>query len=94
MFAALGHADNVAILARLSSLEVCKGREFLADHPPYKLIVIHRSALKFRGGSGSDKVTCAWLLWAQKLSGPPIVCVGATARASSTTRRDIERKRR
>ena len=76
LFGALGHAQvGVAMLARLSVLEVCKGRELLAEHPPHKLVVLHRSVLKFRG-PGSDSVTCAWLVWSKEaLSGPPIVAL-------------------
>lgn len=64
---------GVAFFLRISILEVCKGREFLAQHPPQRLIVAPR--IKFRGAS-SDKVTCGWHIWSKRrLSGPPIVCV-------------------
>ena len=53
---------GVALLVRLSVLEVCKGRERIELYPPDRMIVLPR--IKFRGQS-TDKVTCAWMIWAQ-----------------------------
>ena len=60
---AMDHSrKGVALLVRLSFLEVCKGRERLALCPPVRVIVLPR--IKFRGRS-SDSVTCAWMVWTQ-----------------------------
>lgn len=64
---------GVALLLRLSFLEVCKGREWIAAYPPGRVLVLPRWRFV---GRGSDLVTCAWLIWPQigvTLSGPPIV---------------------
>ena len=71
----LAHCQGVALLLRLSALEVCKGRELLELYPPRRQIVLPR--IRFRGRS-TDQVTTAWFVWApvgSELSGPPIVCV-------------------
>ena len=52
--------SGVALLVRLSVLEVCKRRERIEAFPPSKILVLPR--IKFRG-KGTDKVTCAWLVW-------------------------------
>lgn len=71
---ALDHARiGVALFLRLSFLEVCQGREFLVAEPPQRVISLPR--IRFRG-QGTDKVSCAWLVWSrERLSGPPIECV-------------------
>lgn len=73
---ALDYSQGVALLLRMSALEVCKGREFLELYPPQRQIVLPR--IRFRG-KGTDSVTCCWFLWppvGQTLSGAPIVCIG------------------
>lgn len=59
---AVQHANNVAMLLRLSFLEPCANRAmFLADCPPASLIVLPR--ISFTGDGKTDTVTCAWMLW-------------------------------
>jgi hypothetical protein len=73
---ALMHCKGVALLLRLSALEVCKGRELLQLYPPSRQIVLPR--IRFRG-IGTDSVTTAWFIWPPvgvTLSGPPILCIG------------------
>ncbi|MFO0580506.1 MAG: hypothetical protein U1A78_41575 [Polyangia bacterium] len=71
---ALDHCRvGVALLLRLSALEVCEGREFIELYPPQRTIVLPR--IRFRG-KGTDKATVAWFIWSRlTLSGPPIVCI-------------------
>ncbi len=66
---------GVAMLVRLSFLEVCKGRERIALCPPIVPIVLPR--IRFRG-SATDSVTCAWLVWAQPGTHIParMECIG------------------
>lgn len=80
---ALDYSQGVALLLRLSAIEVCKGREFLSLHSPAKQIVLPR--IRFRG-RGTDSVTTCWFLWppvGQTLSGAPIVCVPKTLKTCS-----------
>jgi hypothetical protein len=60
---ALAHAsEGVAFLLRLSFLEPADSRgEFLARHPPTRLIVLPR--ISFTGDGKTDSVTCAWMVW-------------------------------
>lgn len=73
---ALDHCRRgVALLLRLSALEVCEGREFIELYPPQRTIVLPR--IKFRG-KGADNVTVAWFVWGLnglRLRGRPLVCV-------------------
>jgi len=72
---ALHHCRRgVALLLRISALEVCAGREILAIDPPHRLIVLPR--FKFRD-RGHDLVTVAWFVWSRQepLAGAPIVLV-------------------
>lgn len=67
--------QGIALLLRLSAMEVCEGREFIEMYPPQRTIILPR--IRFRGG-GTDSVTVAWFIWARnglRLSGPPVVCV-------------------
>ena len=53
---------GVAMLLRLSFLEPTEDRgQWLADHPPSKLIVMPR--ISFTGDGKTDSVTTAWLVW-------------------------------
>lgn len=53
---------GVALLARLSFLEPCAGRDkFLVKNPPNKLIVLPR--VSFTRDGGTDSVTVAWMIW-------------------------------
>jgi len=60
---ALQHAtEGVAFLLRLSFLEPTDARgDFLARHPPRRLIVLPR--ISFTGDGKTDNVTCAWMVW-------------------------------
>lgn len=81
---ALDYSKGVALLLRLSAVEVCEGREYLAVYPPARQIVLPR--IRFRG-NGTDSVTCCWFLWppvGQQLSGSPIVCIGKPIRTRKT----------
>lgn len=71
---ALDHCRvGVALLLRLSALEVCEGREFIELYPPQRTTVLPR--IRFRG-RGTDKATVAWFIWSRlALSGPPVVCI-------------------
>ena len=72
---------GVALLVRLSFLEVCKGGERFALHPPDRVIVMPR--MKF-DGKGADKVTCAWLVWLfSSAQESAIRCVGKQALVES-----------
>ena len=76
---AMDHSrKGVALLVRLSFLEVCKGRERIAMCRPTGMIVLPR--IRFRG-KRTDNVTCAWILWAQPGTDLPsfIECVGKLA---------------
>ena len=57
---------GMAMLLRLSYLEPCQDRaQWLAEHPPAKLIVFNPRP-KFRADcTGSDSVTSAWFIWHQ-----------------------------
>ena len=79
---AMDHSrKGVALLVRLSFLEVCKGRERIALHPPDRVIVLPR--MKF-DGKGADKVTCAWLVWLfSSAQESAIRCVGKQALVES-----------
>ncbi len=80
---ALDYSQGVALLLRLSAVEVCAGREFLPLYPPTRQIVLPR--IRFRG-RGTDSVTTCWFLWppvGQTLSGAPIVCVPKTLKTCS-----------
>lgn len=61
---------GVALLVRLSVLEVCKGRERIEMMPPDRIVVLPR--IKFRG-KGSDLVTCAWMVWLTGQSEPSAI---------------------
>jgi len=66
---------GVALLLRITALEVCAGREIISYDPPQRLIVLPR--FRFRAG-GNDSATVAWLVWwrgERPLAGPPIVLV-------------------
>jgi hypothetical protein len=65
---------GVALLMRISALEVCAGREILGIDPPHRLIVLPR--FKFRD-RGTDSVTVGWFVWSrqERFTGPPIVLV-------------------
>lgn len=65
--------SGVALFVRLSVLEVCKGREVIEIIPPTRIIVLPR--IKFRG-AGSDRVTCAWMVWDLSAPQSAIRCVG------------------
>lgn len=85
----LAHAHartGVAFLLRLSFLEPTKGSrrkggraDWLAAHPPDHLLVLPR--IPFKGGKGTDSVTCAWMVWARGRLGRGIECVSPTAEA-------------
>ena len=59
---ALQHAElGVALLLRLSFLEPTLDRgEWLAAHPPQRMIVTSRISFT---GKGTDSVTTAWMIW-------------------------------
>jgi hypothetical protein len=59
---AYNHIGRVALLLRLSFLEPTKERgQWLADHPPDKLIILPRWSYTQNGKS--DSVTTAWMVW-------------------------------
>jgi hypothetical protein len=62
---------GVAFLLRLSFLEPTKGttrhagrRDWLAAHPPDRLLVLPR--ISFTGDGNTDSVTCAWMVWVRR----------------------------
>jgi len=73
---------GVALLVRLSVLEVCKGRERIEAMPPNRIIVLPR--IKFRG-KGTDVVTCAWMVWLSEQTEP-----SAIRSVSKRTARSLE----
>lgn len=78
---ALDYSRGVALLLRLSAVEVCEGREYLPFYSPARQIVLPR--IRF-SGKGTDSVTCCWFLWppvGETLSGSPIMCIGKPKRA-------------
>lgn len=63
---ALGVADAVAMLLRLSWLEPCPDRlDIFRERPPSHIIVLPRIAFQGPGGRGgkTDSVTSAWFVW-------------------------------
>lgn len=65
---ALDHTRRgVALFLRLSFLEVAKGREWLTDIPPTKLIPYER--LSFTEDGRTDSVICAWFIWLRGADG-------------------------
>jgi hypothetical protein len=61
---------GVAFLLRLSFLEPTTGTarhagraDWLAAHPPCRLIVLPR--ISFTGDGNTDSVTCAWMVWSR-----------------------------
>ena len=66
---AMEYSENgVALLLRLSFLEPTYERgEWLAQHPPNRLIVLPR--ISFTGDGKTDSVTCAWMVWEHYMTG-------------------------
>lgn len=59
---AIEHAtEGVAMLLRLSFLEPCDNRSWLAQTPPNDLIILPR--ISFTGNGKTDSCTTAWFVW-------------------------------
>ena len=65
---------GVAFLLRLSYLEPCVDRgNWLAQHPPNKLIIMPR--ISFTGDGKTDSATTAWFVWIKGETSQKIVVV-------------------
>lgn len=59
-----------AFLMRLSWMEACGDRgDILSEYPPDHVIVLQRYSFKKTLKSSTDKVTCAWFIWAAESTG-------------------------
>ena len=71
---------NIAFLLRLSFLEpTFQRQEFLAKHPPTKLIVLPR--FSFTADGKTDSVTCAWMIWERNKPATSITIVTKETRS-------------